>query len=501
MRVRAATLLLLSTSLLAAEFESGQAARAVLGQSSFSSREAGIRVTSMIVSRDRLYAADSSGHVLTFDLSRLGSVRDDRSARQSGGCAVCLPLPSAETKESVMPGVAAVSVWDKTIAVADAVNHRVLIWRDSTAPRPDRGPDIILGRSSESSGPGPATLVNPVSVALDGKRIYVGDASLHRVLVWNSLPLTDDQPADAVLGQPDFTSRNAVDAPDPESIAAPSAMVSDGNNLFVADSASRRILVFSPGDLPLSPEAAVNSASLVNGPVAPGTLITISGNHFSETTESAASEDGEPLPKRLGGVEVIFDGQALPLLAVSPTQVQAQIPYDLGNRSAASLYLRLEHSASIPAVTTAVGIRLVPASPGIFALGGSEPRGAILLHAAALATGGAPPVTEESPARAGEVLSLWATGLGAVWEDGAGYPIAGHPQGTTAEAAIPVTAQIDGVAATVLSAKLPEGSIGVYEIQIVMPAEAIVNTKARLTLTQNGIISNSVSFAMQPARP
>ncbi len=252
----------------------------------------------MVVSHDRLYAADVSGHVLTFDLSRLGSVRDDRSARQSSGCAVCLPSPSAETNESVMPGVAAVSVWDKTIAVADSANHRVLIWRDSTAPRPDRGPDIILGRSSESPVPGPATLVNPVSVALDGKRIFVGDASLHRVLVWNSLPSTDDQPADVVLGQPDFTSKNAVDAPDPESISAPSAMVSDGNNLFVADSASRRILVFSPGDLQLSPESAVNSASLVSGPVAPGTLITINGNHFSEATESVASERGEPLPKR-----------------------------------------------------------------------------------------------------------------------------------------------------------------------------------------------------------
>lgn len=501
MALRLAACALVSTSLFAAEFENGQAARAVLGQSSFSSREAGIRATSMVVSQHRLYAADSFGHILTFDLSRLGSVRDDRSARQSRGCAVCLPSPSAETNESVMPGVAAVSVWDKTIAVADGANHRVLIWRDSTAPRPDRGPDIILGRLSESSAPGPATLVNPVSVALDGKRIYVGDAALHRVLVWNSLPSTDDQPADVVLGQPDFTSNMAVDVPDPESIAAPSAMVSDGNNLFVADSARRRILVFSPGDLAMSPDAAVNSASLVSGPVAPGTLITIRGNHFSEVNESISSESGEPLPKRLGGVEVIFDGLALPLLAVAPTEVQAQIPYDLGNRSAASLYLRLEHSASAPAVTTPVVMRLVPASPGLFALGGSEPRSAILLHAAALSTGGAPPVTEESPASPGEVLTVWATGLGAVWDDGGSYPLAGHPQGTDAEIAVPVMAQIDGLAATVLSAKLPEGSIGVYEIQIVMPAEAIANTEGQLTLTQNGMVSNAVSFPTQPGRP
>lgn len=497
---RLAACALLSTSLFAAEFENGEAARAVLGQSSFSSHDAGIKVTSMVVSHGRLYAADASGHVLTFEFSRIGSVRDDRSTRQSSGCAVCLPSASAETSESVMPGVAAVSVWNQTIAVADTANHRVLIWRDSTAPRPDRGPDIILGRASEALPPGPATLVSPVSVALDGKRIFVGDAALHRVLVWNSLPVTDDQPADVVLGQPDFASNLAADAPGPEWIVTPSAMVSDGNDLFVADTVSRRILVFSPGDLP-RPDAALNSASLMNGPVAPGTLITISGNHFSEVTEAVPSESGEPLPKRLGGLEVIFDGQALPLLAVSPTQVQAQIPYDLGNRSAASLYLRLERGASVPAVTTPIGMRLLAASPGLFAWGGSEPRSGIVLHATALATGGAPPVTPESPARPGEVLTLWATGLGPVWDNGGAPAIAGHAQATAAEVAIPVTAQIDGIAATVLSAKLPEGAIGVYEIQVAIPPEGVTNTEARLTIMQNGIASNTVAFPIRPVRP
>ncbi len=502
MTVRTAILLLVSTSLFAAEFESGQAARAVLGQSSFSSREAGIRVASMVVSQDRLYAADLSSHVLTFDLSRIGSVRDDRSAHQSSssGCTVCLPSPSAEIVKSVMPGVAAVSVWDKTIAVVDAAQHRVLIWRDSTAPRPDRGPDVILGRSSEAF-PGPTSLVNPVSVALDGKRIFVGDAALHRVLVWNSLPGADDQPADVVLGQTDFSSEAVRDTPGPDSITTPSAMVSDGNNLFVADAAAHRILVFSPVDLQLRADAIVNSASLASGPLAPGTLISISGNHLSEVTESVPSDSGQSLPKRLAGVEVLFDGQALPLLAVSPTQVEAQIPYDLGNRSAASLYLRLERPLSVPAVTAPAPLRLVSASPGLFASGGTEPRGAILLHPAGGVADGAPPVTGESPARPGEVLTLLATGLGAVWDNGLAGPVAGVPQSVPADVAIPVTAQINGVPATVLSAKLTEGAIGVYEIQIALPTGAFLGTEARLSVTQNGASSNTVSFPIRPARP
>ena len=133
--------------------------------------------------------------------------------------------------------------------MADAAGHRVLIWR-STTPVPGvigaMQPDVVLGES----------ITDPVSVAYDGQRLFVGDAAQHRVLIWNTLPHADNQPADVILGQSDS-------APGPTSVGTPSALVSDGNNLFVADTENRRILVFSAGDFDLSENDILNSATLL----------------------------------------------------------------------------------------------------------------------------------------------------------------------------------------------------------------------------------------------
>ena len=99
----------------------------------------------------------------------------------------------------------------------------MLIWRDSSAQSALKGPDLVLGRTgSELSTVSGATIVDPVSVAFDGKRLFVGDAALHRILVWNSLPATESQPADVVLGQPNFTAAVIADTPAPDSISRPS---------------------------------------------------------------------------------------------------------------------------------------------------------------------------------------------------------------------------------------------------------------------------------------
>ena len=109
-------------------------------------------------------------------------------------------------------------------------------------------PDIVL-----SDG-----VIEPVSVAYDGHRLFVGDVSQRRVLIWNALPSVDNQLADVVLGQ----SENGTGA---ATVGTPTALASDGTNLFVADTENRRILVFSAGDIDLSENEILNSASCCPG--------------------------------------------------------------------------------------------------------------------------------------------------------------------------------------------------------------------------------------------
>ena len=46
----------------------------------------------------------------------------------------------------------------------------------------------------------------PTAVASDGRILVVADTENNRVLIWNTIPTTNGQPADVVLGQPNFTT-------------------------------------------------------------------------------------------------------------------------------------------------------------------------------------------------------------------------------------------------------------------------------------------------------
>jgi hypothetical protein len=318
----------------AAEFQSGQAARAVIGQPSFSAHDAGVVAHALTVSKGRLYAADSSDRILTFDLTKIPGPKDDVSDRHGAACSVCGFAPVSIANQAVMRGVAVAASYGRTVVLADAPNHRVLIWRDSNSPKPD----VVLGHSSSSAAISANTLVEPISVALDGKRLFAGDAALHRVLVWNSLPVTDDQPADAVLGQPDFGSAAANDVPAANTVRTPAALVSDGTNLYVADAADRRILVFTPGDTALTSGAIVNSASLLATPLTAGGLATIRIKGQGDSPH----------------VDVVLNGEQVPVLSVSGEEIQIRAPDDFGSATAGSLYVRSQHAGGALTVSKCI---------------------------------------------------------------------------------------------------------------------------------------------------
>ena len=141
------------------------------------------------------------------------------------------------------------------LVVTDTNNNRVLIW--SKIPTVSgTPPDVVLGqgsflscnpnRSSLPSAPGANTLNGPAGVWSDGTRLVVADSINNRVLIWNSIPISNGQFADVVLGQTNFTN---VAANQGGVAAATMNYPYDGvyfNNtqLFVADSKNNRVLVW-----------------------------------------------------------------------------------------------------------------------------------------------------------------------------------------------------------------------------------------------------------------
>lgn len=139
------------------------------------------------------------------------------------------------------------------LAVADAWNHRVLIWR-----RPPEGPDspadIVLGQADAGSAlanrgadaPDAATLHWPYGLSEIDGRLVVCDTGNRRLLVWND-PVETGQPADLVLGQDGFTCRdeNAGGPVAARSMRWPHMATGWRGGLAVADAGNNRVMVWS----------------------------------------------------------------------------------------------------------------------------------------------------------------------------------------------------------------------------------------------------------------
>ena len=107
--------------------------------------------------------------------------------------------------------------------------------------------DTAHNGSNQFGSPGANTLGNPGRVTTDGKRLIVGDVDNHRVLIFNSIPAGNNVPADVVVGQPNFTS-NAVNqggAVGNNTFYSPCGAFSDGIRLVIADYQDNRVLVYN----------------------------------------------------------------------------------------------------------------------------------------------------------------------------------------------------------------------------------------------------------------
>lgn len=139
------------------------------------------------------------------------------------------------------------------MAVADAWNHRVLIWH--RMPTASHTPaDLVLGQAGFSTmqsnrgdeQPSASSLFWPYNLHWDGTRLWVADTGNRRVLMWRGLPVCNGQPANLVLGQAGLGTRdeNGGDEPDAASLRWPHAVTHWRGKLCVADAGNNRILVW-----------------------------------------------------------------------------------------------------------------------------------------------------------------------------------------------------------------------------------------------------------------
>lgn len=182
------------------------------------------------------------------------------------------------------------------LAIADTYNNRVLIWNSIPAQN-FQSASVVIGQASfvnsgVNSGGASLGMNGPRGVHVYKNRLFVSDCDNNRVLIWNSIPTTNQQAPDVVLGQLDLTKvgRNRGQAaPDASTLDGPRGLAVDDAHVYVADERNGRVLIWNTS----TPKTG-QAADVVLGAsdfVTSGSFSSVRGLHVAGTRLYAADYD------------------------------------------------------------------------------------------------------------------------------------------------------------------------------------------------------------------
>jgi uncharacterized protein (TIGR03437 family) len=222
----------------------------------------------------------------------------------------------------------------------------------------------------------------------------------------------------------------------------------------------------------------VNAADNQSDTLAPNTIGTIYGTNLAYSTAgiTAGDVEGGSLPIMLGTSEttVYVSYEPAGLYYVSPGQINFLVPPDL-TPGPVSVYVAVDSCLG-----PIIQLTLAAAAPGLFAI---EAANGTMTAAATLVNGSLLTLTPPSPAHPGDIVVLWAGGLGAT------TPLAYNFQLPTAAAPLVAGANLsillNGVAvpsSNILYAGVAPGYAGLYQINLTLPMSTGTNPQIQLRL-------------------
>ena len=230
-----------------------------------------------------------------------------------------------------------------------------------------------------------------------------------------------------------------------------------GNQLFVAMEDMGLFAALAPHRL--RDPRVVSAADRIARAAAPGSLLSVIGARVQAASIGARNA---------------------PVLAASDAESQIQVPFDASGTT-------VQLDASTSAGNRRLDLTLLPASPSIFV----DREGAALVVNADTGL----VLDASTPARSGARLQILATGLGRVqpeWPTGLAAPLENAPSVVT-----PVSAYLDREPLEVTRATLAPGYIGMYLVEVKMPA--LVNRgTAELYIEAQGQPSNRIRVFLEP---
>ncbi len=245
-------------------------------------------------------------------------------------------------------------------------------------------------------------------------------------------------------------------------------------------------------DLP--PNSVVNGASFraaadPNGAVAPGGLVAIFGANLAGETQLAMSVPlSTRLPDTPEGTTVTFtagNDYEAPLFFVSAGQINAQVPFEV---TPGAVSVRVQRGSETSATQT---VQVANVSPGIFTANQRGTGAGAILHADNFQA-----VSESDPARPGEFLLIFCTGLGPVDPPVSSGDLAPSAEPLARTTSVPMV-NIGGIPAQVTFSGLAPGFVGLYQVNLQVPA-GVPSGAQEIEIIISGVPSReNVTIAVQ----
>ncbi len=219
--------------------------------------------------------------------------------------------------------------------------------------------------------------------------------------------------------------------------------------------------------------AAVVSAADGVSPAAPGGLISIYGNQLS-AINLATSEI--PLPTALANSCLTVNGEPMPLIFVSPTQINAQMP----KQAVGDVTINVHTPGGI---SDNFNIVVEPTAPAVFLSGVAGPMTNIptIIRAANNML-----VTDSNPVHPNDTLIIYLTGCGATSPAiGDGLPAPSNP---LANAVAVPQVSLGSSTLGVMFGGLTPGEVGLCQINATVPGNAQQGLSLPLTISQGGMV-------------
>jgi uncharacterized protein (TIGR03437 family) len=236
----------------------------------------------------------------------------------------------------------------------------------------------------------------------------------------------------------------------------------------------------------------VNNASFSDGsnPLAPGTMAAVFGGNLTDGSSALFSSFGldGTLETTLAGAQATINGKPVPIFYATPAQLGIQIPTDLAGTSAL-IEVTVGGQTSAPQM-----VFIAPVAPGLSSTDQSgHGQGAILIANTdtLVAPIGGIPGRDSRPAKAGEFITIFCTGLGAVTP-----PLASGEPGTNNTTVGMPAVTIDGAPAMVQFSGIAPGFVGLNQVNVQVPAGTRTADDIPVVLTIAGKQSNTVTIAV-----